>query len=393
MQQNAKSRYKVGIYYPLHGWGGSEAVAFWCVQALKSDYDVAFITFDKINPADVDAYYGTSLQSGGWTVVNLPLPFPLRMLRKKGKGALLLHHWGMRCLKRLSQPYDLLISGFNEFDAGKPGIQYIHFPYFAEHQMKALGILKQPPQWYYQNQLFRQCYHKLGKMISGFCEQRMRKNITLTNSLWTQRVIEQVYGIKARVVYPPVRDDFPCVPWEERENGFVCVGRISPEKRVESIVNVLARVKSAGFDVHLHIVGPVSNKRYAGQIFNMIREHGEWIELAGKLDRQQLVEVLTRHKYGIHAMKNEHFGIAVAEMIKAGMIVFVPDSGGPVEIVNNEYLIYKDEYEAVRKITTVLENRNLQSVLRIHLKKQASLFSEQVFMHEIKRVVDEILIG
>ena len=100
--------------------------------------------------------------------------------------------------------------------------------------------------WYYRSRFLRRCYQKLVEIVSGFCERRMYENITLTNSLWMRRVIEQVYGIHARVVYPPVKEDFPYVPFEERENGFVCVGRISPEKRLETVIDIVACLKKFG---------------------------------------------------------------------------------------------------------------------------------------------------
>ena len=51
-------------------------------------------------------------------------------------------------------------------------------------------------------------------------------------------------------------------------------------------------------------------------------------------------------------MEEEHFGMVVAEMIKAACIVFVPKGGGQVEIVGeDERMIYDDMIEASEKIT------------------------------------------
>lgn len=58
-----------------------EAVKRWPFGAYKPLE--AIMAYDEINPAVVDAYYGTSLQGGGWAVVNLPLPFPLSYITKK----------------------------------------------------------------------------------------------------------------------------------------------------------------------------------------------------------------------------------------------------------------------------------------------------------------------
>jgi hypothetical protein len=37
--------------------------------------------------------------------------------------------------------------------------------------------------------------------------------------------------------------------------------------------------------------------------------------------------IVSRHRFGLHGMKGEHFGIAPAELICGGCITFVPDDG------------------------------------------------------------------
>ncbi|MCI0453956.1 MAG: hypothetical protein L0Y68_03040, partial [Candidatus Dadabacteria bacterium] len=66
----------------------------------------------------------------------------------------------------------------------------------------------------------------------------MKNNITLVNSDWTGNKIREFYGIEPTTVYPPVPGDFAEMPWEKKENGFVCVGRISPGKRFETVIEI-----------------------------------------------------------------------------------------------------------------------------------------------------------
>ena len=61
------------------------------------------------------------------------------------------------------------------------------------------------------------------------------------------------------------------------------------------------------------------------------------------------------HGDGIHARPGEAFGIAIAEMIVAGCLPFVPAEGGPSEIVDhNPALVYDTVDEAVEKIDSML---------------------------------------
>ena len=64
--------------------------------------------------------------------------------------------------------------------------------------------------------------------------------------------------------------------------------------------------------------------------------HGEWIEFREDLSRDELNRLMGRSRYGIQAMENEHFGMATAEMTRAGCLVFAHDSGGSPEVLNNE---------------------------------------------------------
>ena len=103
------------------------------------------------------------------------------------------------------------------------------------------------------------------------------------------------------------------------------------------------------------------------------------------------MEFLSRHRYGLSACWNEAFGIAVAEMVKAGSIVWVPNGGGQVEIVGHEDLIYESVNDAARKILRVLGDEERQSALLHHLSGKAELYSSGRFMSETRRVVGEFM--
>lgn len=85
------------------------------------------------------------------------------------------------------------------------------------------------------------------------------------------------------------------------------------------------------------------------------------------------------------------FGIAVAEMVKAGCIVWVPKGGGQVEIINHSRLIYENTQQAAEKIIHVLINDSLQQELRRHLQRQSGKFSIERFVSEVRIVVSEFL--
>lgn len=151
-------------------------------------------------------------------------------------------------------------------------------------------------------------------------------------------------------------------------------------------------VKSEIPDIHLHIIGATGTRRedlkYYRQLTDLIREHSSWVFLHEDLPREELIQLATMHRYGIHAQIDEHFGIAVAEMLKAGCIVFTHNSGGQVEIVGeDERLVYETKKQAVEKILHLIRSPDEQISIYKYLDSRKDLFSTEKFMSEIQEIV------
>ncbi|MGB7948000.1 MAG: glycosyltransferase, partial [Candidatus Binatia bacterium] len=218
--------------------------------------------------------------------------------------------------------------------------------------------------------------------------KRMKQNLTLVNSDWTGRKVSDRYGIATTTLYPPIAEDFPHTAWEDREDGFVCIGRITPEKELDKIIDILAAVKSQGWDLHLHIVGTPDHPSYYDRIRRRAEENSSWIFLHTNISHDDLVRLISTHRYGIHGMIEEHFGMAVAELARGGCLVFVPNGGGQVEIVSgNEQLMYRTADEAAASIVRVLRDPELQTRLRERLKSNTKLFSTGQFARRLREVV------
>jgi glycosyltransferase involved in cell wall biosynthesis len=245
--------------------------------------------------------------------------------------------------------------------------------------------------WWYGPSWLRRAYLRLCDWVSPVSNEGWKRNVTLSNSEWTAQRIRQKYGLESQVLYPPVEGNFPSVPFGERENGFVCLGRITPEKRVDAIINILSRVRERGHNVHLHILGGFDASSYALKVKALAEQNQAWVRLEGWAVGDAKKRLLTCHRYGIHARENEPFGIAVAEMVDAGCIVFVPSGGGQVEIVNHPALLFEDESDAADKIEAVLTDPRRQELLRHHLQQNRARFSPGSFQSQIVRVVMDFL--
>lgn len=360
--------------------GGANGLAAWMIEALKRTHAVSVLTWTPIHLPPINRYYGTSLSESDFRAHALPRGLrsltnlvPLGFLKVQ-----LLLSW----CKKMKDQYDVIITANNEADFGCRGIQYIHFP------RAYLTWLDVKPVWYFLSPALAHGYYRLCMQVSGFSVERMKQNLTLANSHWTSTKLRERYGIDATTVYPPVPGVFPEIPWEDREDGFVCIGRIAPEKELEKMTAILGAVRSHGWNLHLHIIGSPENTYYYRRWHRSIRRNASWIILEENLSRVELVRLLATHRYGIHGMSEEHFGMAVAEMVQAGCLVFVPRGGGQVEIVTDERLLYGTAEEAVTKIVQTMSDLSVQTSLRNHLASRKKLFSTQEFMRRIHEIVD-----
>jgi len=368
-EENMKKK-NIAILHPAFGWGGAEAVCMWIIKALKNDFHINLITngmdvnFNKIN-----SFFGMDFSKDDFKIIKLK-KYPL-------EGYILSSHLAQRYFKKHKREYDLAISTNNEMDLGTMGIQYVHFPIMLKTEEK--------------NNLYKKIYYLVSSYLSGYDREKMKSNFTLTNSFWTQKMIKKAYGIESKVIYPPI-EDISGVSWDKRENGFLCIGRIAPEKKIEKVFAILREIKKTFSDVHLHIIGAYGDKEYLEKIQSLTKNDKSWIFFNLNISRDELKELVSLHKYGIHAMEEEHFGMVVAEMIKAGCIVFVPRGGGQVEIVGkDERIVYSDTDEAIRKIENVLHNHSIQTEILKKLASLGQLFSEERFMQDIRVEVNKLI--
>ena len=181
------------------------------------------------------------------------------------------------------------------------------------------------------------------------------------------------------------------VPWDEKEHAFAMIGRIAPEKRIDQAIAILESVRDRGLAIRLHLCGEVGDDLYGRRIAQLCSERADWIISEGMVSGVRKTEILSHCRFGIQTCSAEGFGISVAEMVKAGAIVFANSDGGQAEILGHPELLFINTKDAVEKIRAVLEKPTLQSALRNHLAHQAQRFSAQAFMYETQAFITKQL--
>jgi glycosyltransferase involved in cell wall biosynthesis len=371
---------RVLVLHPsLKSPGGSSCLTAWALQALRGDFEVTLLSWTGVEVGHLKATYGTDLRTGDFTLVLPPAwlcrtfalsPIRLGLLRS---GLLQKHARALDARER----FDLIVSTDDVIDVHRHAVQYVHYPWI---------FYPRPGdsyEWYHLAPVMR--LYRAG--IDRFCElstARMAANTTLTNSAWTALRIAEWYGTKAQVIHPPVAVERAGLPWEKRIDTFTTIGRIAPVKQIVETIDIIETVRARGHEVSLLICGQRDDGRYERRLREMAAAR-PWIELLVDAPRNTMLDRVGACRYGLHAMPHEHFGIAVAEMVRLGLVCFAQADGGTAEILGGDHrLLFESPEQAVEKICAVVEEQENLAAIRTKLAKQSEAFSAQRFVDEFR---------
>lgn len=359
----------------------------WLIEALKRRYAVTLVTTNRISLTSLNSFYGTSLRAGDFKLKLVPMPFGLR---KNLKATALRGAFYARYCRKIGPKYDLCISSYNFTDWGRPAIHFIGDLTFDQQlRQKVAPDNLVASKYIHRDNFTRKLYLGLsriiaGKKASGFAPG----NLVVANSQWVADLIEGKYDYKCPVVFPPVGTHFAKNDFADRQDAFVSLGRIAPEKRLEEQIEILEQVRDRGHNLKLYIIGHVDEHDPYGKMLLRLARDREWIKPMGRQSGRVKADLLMENRYAVHTCKCEAFGITVAEFVKAGMIPFVPKDTGPAEIVyNDRHLCFTNTQDAVDKICAMLHDRKAQAEALARLQEYARDFSVEDFQAKVRKLV------
>ncbi|MGD0300501.1 MAG: glycosyltransferase family 4 protein [Bryobacteraceae bacterium] len=365
--------------------GGGNVMAAWTLEALRSHFEVSFATLEPLDYTALNFSFGTSLREGD-IEIRLAPPRYQRILRTMPtQGALLDISVIMRWAQDLDREgcYDVLYGTSNEMDFHRRGVQYVNYPWF---------YLPRPQiemSWFHRIPGVLGMYRRSCMALARATRSGLRRNLMLANSQFVVERIKQAHGIGAQIIHPPVPGDFVDLPFDQRRLAVAAVGRVHPTKRWDTAVDIVESVRRRGHNLELTLIGHGDDVAYGRRLEGMAATR-PWFRWLRNLSRAQLLVELSQHQYGIHPMWEEHFGIAPAELQRAGCIPFVHNSGGQVEIVGGDNRLTFDSVEdAARKIARVIETPALQAELRGQAAERRNWFTAERFCDSVREIVTE----
>ena len=296
-------------------------------------------------------------------------------------------------LKRLAAKADICISAANVTDFGRPAHHFINMLSGVDHAFAAHGGIVMP-----RASLKRFIADGVVRPLAGmrskrriFADERER---FYSNSKYVHDRLTAFYGsFHDTIFYPPTTYE-PDVSVEAPPRDpmrVICLGRINPQKRVADVIDIVERARArSGKDIRLTVAGPCGNGEYATQI-RLAAGERPWITLVDGVFGRAKDDLLRSGRFAVHARRDEEFGIAVTEYLKAGLIPVVPDEGGSREVVGRPELSYSTNDEAASKLARLVTDNAFAETMLGHCRSRAAAFSRGEYERREADLLEKIL--
>lgn len=280
--------------------------------------------------------------------------------------------------------YDIVFSTYSEISIPKiKVIQYVHYPLFSANRddLYNLGMPRNNPIIF----IIRYLYVKICKIIAKVNANTVKNNITITNSFWTKKIVDKIYDLNSHVIYPgpgiSVNSEINFS--QKKQYQFVMLGRITKSKRFMEAIKILETVREKGYPINLLLVGNIAKDVKVTQLRYI--QSLKWVKIISNKSNYEVGKILKESSFGIHCYQSEHYGMAIVDMLNHDLPVFVHNSGGQIEIVEDEKFIYNNFTEAVEKIINVLKNEN---IINLNNYEHRSLHSINSFEKAVNRILE-----
>ena len=393
-----EKRKRVLIYYTRFDertLGGGEYLPLLLASALQ---DTCFVTFALDFPSDiarVAAIYGIPVDTAHLeTAVIKPAGGPAERLDT------FLPVIRTRRLQKLARKADICISAMNIFDFGKPAHHFVAgLRHFGDNAFNDY-YLRRPPKTGFAL-LWRKTRTFLAEAIlRPLLGVRSTRRILAdpreriyANSRYVHDTMAGFYGsFNGRVFYPPTLCELPAPRVPRDPLKIVSIGRVHPQKRLPDIVAVVEAARAAtGLNLQLHVAGTLGHDAAHTALLHRLAGEKPWFHLVGPLFGDAKEDFLHSATYAIHAEREEPFGIAITEYLKAGLVPVVPDMGGTREIVDTPDLSFASLPAAADILARLLRDDAFRSRMQARCAERAKLFSREAYFDRQRALLAELL--
>ncbi|MBU2562084.1 MAG: glycosyltransferase family 4 protein [Nanoarchaeota archaeon] len=364
--------------WALHTIGGGQKFNCKIVEYLSKEHEVDLLTLFPVKKENLAKYYS----------VNLSRVKILNLSKKNEIHTSLLKLFYSRKISKLSSQYDLFLNA----DA-----QEIIKP-LAKHNILYCHFFE--PKWYRPPKNFFDFLKLIGIYFLKSVKRNYSKSYQVyCNSEYTRKWLKKIWGVKAKVIYPPI--DLPNQKKFRKEKIIISTGRISPDKNYEFVIESFKKAYQTPLlkDYKLWICGKEDDHSYLIKLKKISK--GFPIEFKLNLTDKKFKNIYKKSKIfiqgkGININENkypsllEHFGMTVVEAMSYGCVPIALNKGGYKESIDDEtgFKVNTQE-EVVKCILKLVKNESLLSNMSKSGIKRAKKFS----LEKMQEKIDKLLIN
>lgn len=232
----------------------------------------------------------------------------------------------------------------------------------------------------------------------------------MSNSTWTFNHMKKIFGQgqKHGILYPPCSVDEYKNPLDNnRRNVIVSFAQFRPEKDHQLQIEILERLRSMGHNIKLEMVGSIrheDDKRIVSSLERMIISKGlqDYVSIHINLPMSEIKDKFKSARFGIHTMKDEHFGIALIEMMSSGLILFAHNSAGPrFDIIGSSSInstnrvcgfLANDKEEFIDCLNKAIQKPETYLAIQTNAREKVQEFSIQTFRKKFISSMEDLKI-
>jgi glycosyltransferase involved in cell wall biosynthesis len=179
---------------------------------------------------------------------------------------------------------------------------------------------------------------------------------------------------------------------DETNDIILVISRIAPHKKIENAIKLAKILKDNNVGKEMKIVGNLYYYffDYYSELKQMVLDLGltDYITFEINASLDKLLSIIRESRVYFHPMIGEHFGMSVLEAMAAGLIPVVPNEGGLIEFVPQEYQF--NTIEQAAEIIMYVFN-HLQRTERIKISDDINKFSNYHYIEGFQNILNELL--
>lgn len=193
-------------------------------------------------------------------------------------------------------------------------------------------------------------------------------------------------SIPKSIYIPNVIDYIPEKTSKLKDKRLVSVGRLSPEKGYDDLLNIFKELNKTCKDWKLDIVGSGNEEE---NLKNYIKENNleKSVTLHGFKDTKFIYDLFNKSSIYLMTSHTESFGIVLIEAMSAGLpCIAFSSAEGANEIIKDSYNGYlidnRNKEEYINKVKELIDDYELRKILGANARGSIDKYSSSIIKEE-----------